>query len=53
MKANEKQLESKIHFYEDMLLRCSADEYNKIEMFRNELHKMRIQLMKERREGRY
>lgn len=42
----ERRLESKIQYFEDMLLRCKQSEYQKAEILSQELRKMRIRLAK-------
>lgn len=42
----EKRLESKIHYFEDMMFRCKDYEIHKIEIIRKEINEMRIQLAK-------
>ena len=46
MSSEEQRLESKIHYFEDMMFRCKGYEYQKVEAIRKEISDMRIQLQK-------
>lgn len=46
MLSKEQKLESKIKYFEDMLLRCKSNEYERIEELRRDLMKLRISLQK-------
>jgi hypothetical protein len=46
MSEEERRLESKIIYFEDLMFRCKDNEYRKIEILRKEINDMRIQLQK-------